>query len=1048
MAGRKVNLRGPRDEVARKPKPNPKSRGGLDALAIAEDQFPTKAKIRQHRLGEVDDFSKRKRPGQDGEGPDAKRRRTGNEDSDDGENGGSDSEGHEWKIGEVDSEDDSELDSDEALGSSDEERFEGFTFRGSSSGTKSKDKRTSASTKRSKEIDLSEDVVDEGESSEYDSEDDLGSDAVDLATAWDMNAEEDEVPDESSKRNKDKAKTTSDASDSETDESDYDENDDDDDDASEDTDLSISEDDGDPETQHGLSKLQDFVNSMETTTARKTSQKANRGPESGVPTEYGLTSSRKLTVVDLLPSVTDSRLKSSLKHLDPATSSRKSKSSGVPGKLAAPLPKRQQDRLERATAYEKSKETLDRWIDTVKANRRADHLSFPLPDPEVQQLPRIGPVKPQTDLESTIQNILVESGLAESNDRSEEKIQKAEELETRKMSLEEVRARTAELRKRRELLFREEVRAKRIKKIKSKSYRRIHRKEREKMAQLERQALAEAGIDLDEEERERADRQRAEARMRSKHKESKWAKSLKQTGRAAWDEDARLGMAELARREEELRRRIEGKRVNNEDEDFLGSSSSESEDEPDPWDEDDSEAETRKLRQDLDALERENDATNTTGPHSKLMSMKFMQNAEAARKMQNDEEIKKLRRQLDGDHSEHEEEVEGGRKKFGASKEESSSQPVVSRPKNEFEEVPSSDDEELGMPESIARKVETAAKRTGNKQARAAAQSTTVQPTNSSGSQAAIGKEDDPPEENPWLTQTSRNNRKRGTVKTDQTVSISVNGQGQVSTVDRKAASPKDSSHDEATTHQPSQNGDQDDESSDSDDHAHAPILLKNHDLVKKAFAGDEVVADFEKEKLETIEEEGDKVIDNTLPGWGSWTGAGISKKQQKRQKRFLTTVEGVKPEQRRDAKLDRVIMNEKRIKKVTFIIIPLWHYLGDLEKADLFIEHQVSRDSAASPIRVKAAVREVSSSPYRTRVDHQGNLPGRDKASCDDQAGYHQAPGKTFDIIQGFFSVSSLSDDLLDVDRMRLDRMCYSRCLISNGLYFGLGIEKSFCGG
>ena len=96
--------------------------------------------------------------------------------------------------------------------------------------------------------------------------------------------------------------------------------------------------------------------------------------------------------------------------------------------------------------------------------------------------------------------------------------------------------------------------------------------------------------------------------------------------------------------------------------------------------------------------------------------------------------------------------------------------------------------------------------------------------------------------------------------------------------------------------------------------------MLTNHDLVKRAFAGDDVVADFEREKQETIEEEGDKVIDNTLPGWGSWTGAGISKKQQKRQKKFLTKVEGIKPEQRKDARLGHVIINEKRTKKVKYI--------------------------------------------------------------------------------------------------------------------------------
>jgi len=50
------------------------------------------------------------------------------------------------------------------------------------------------------------------------------------------------------------------------------------------------------------------------------------------------------------------------------------------------------------------------------------------------------------------------------------------------LSVEEVAARRAELRKTRELMFRAEVKAKRVSKIKSKMYRRIKKKEREKLA--------------------------------------------------------------------------------------------------------------------------------------------------------------------------------------------------------------------------------------------------------------------------------------------------------------------------------------------------------------------------------------------------------------------------------------------------------------------------------------------------------------------------------------------------------------------------------------
>ncbi|KAK5678003.1 hypothetical protein LTS12_029434 [Elasticomyces elasticus] len=243
------------------------------------------------------------------------------------------------------------------------------------------------------------------------------------------------------------------------------EEDDEDDESSEDEDLSVSDDDADAGNEHGLSKLQDFVNSMEASGASKPAKKAGAAQEQNKPTEYGLTSSRKLTVADLLPSVTDSRLKNSLKHIDSAPSHKQS--SGIPGKLDAPAPKRHQDRMDREVAYDKSKETMDRWLETVKANRRAEHLMFPLPDPEAQLVDKLDVAKPQNNLENTVQNILVESGLADAKGKSnEDQVKEFEELQERKLPIEEIRARRAELRRHRDLMFREEVRSKRIKKIK------------------------------------------------------------------------------------------------------------------------------------------------------------------------------------------------------------------------------------------------------------------------------------------------------------------------------------------------------------------------------------------------------------------------------------------------------------------------------------------------------------------------------------------------------------------------------------------------------
>jgi U3 small nucleolar RNA-associated protein 14 len=909
MPRSQTQQRNPKDRSAQKPAQKRKNGRSLNALSIAEKQIPTRLGVRRSRLGAYDDGSSRKRhtggddEDEEEETPHWKRRRTEDTGSLDG---GSDSEGHEWTLGQVNSDNDSELDSDEALGESDEERFEGFTFRASKS--KNQPKKAAPKPKKPVEINLDEDDESEEESDDEDEDEDdeLGEDAVDLATAWDMNtAAEEEEAKEASKKAKRAARDDDNDDDSEEDsgsEADSES------DASEDG-LSVSDDDDDA-NPHGLSKLQDFVQSMETGKPTKRTQKSQ---EQGKPSEYGLTSSNKLTVADLLPSITDSRLKNSLKHIDSVVQSSKS---GIPGKLDAPLAKRQQDRIDRTAAYEKSKETLNRWLDTVKANRRAEHISFPLRDPDAEQNHRLEVSKPQTDLESAIQNILVESGLAEAEGKTaEDQIQSFEELQARNIPVEEIQARRAELRKRRDLLFREEVRAKRIKKIKSKSYRRVHRKERERLEQQERQALMEAGVDPDEMDQEKSERQRAEARMGSKHRESKWAKGLKQTGRTAWDEEARNSAADLAQREEELRKRIEGKRVSTGDDDYLGSSSSESEEEEDPWNEEGSDVERQKIQKKLSALESKDNSGAVKGPHADLFEMKFMKNADAARKEQNDAELRQLNRELNGAGSESEADSEVGRRKFGQSKKDDSKSRPKPLPKNEFEEKLDSDDEDaqaVGSDNDMDIVVDQPAKQQSG--ARANKNVSQSSRKSSNGNEA---QEEAPEEENPWLVQTERTNRRRTGPDAQESIDISLDA-AQPEVAPAKTQSKKQKNAQAALAKK------QFDEENDSEDEDNVPVLLKNHDLVKRAFAGDEVVQDFDQDKMDTIEDEGDKVVDNTLQGWGSWAGEGVSKRQQKKQKRDLTTIAGVKPQQRKDAKLDRVIINQKRIQKVrTSFFIP-----------------------------------------------------------------------------------------------------------------------------
>lgn len=864
------------------PKKRPEKNRRLNALEIAEKESPDEIKIRSHRLGQVDDDPDESQNRADSDQRSTKRRRLSATNEDESAEEGSDLEGNRWHVGVEDEEEDSDIDSEEAFGESDEEKFADFTFRGSSSAQVS---RRSKSHRAAADVGLDEESPDEQEDPLDDEaddgpDDDFGDDAIDLATAWDMDDQEEEQPSRKRRRPSESVESDVDGDDdvlSESREEDGSEADDD-----SESQLSISDDEGDH------SRLQNFVDQLAGEQTDKSRQR-RKDPKSlsDKPSQFGLSSS-KISAADLMQYIKDPRQRQSLKVLQNSEATGyESYRGGVPGKLAPPLAKRQQDRLDRTAAYEESKKDLSKWIETVKQNRRAEHLSFPLVDQATtaamsgKQLGPTSQSSPMTQLESTIQNIMTESGmLSKDNPSPEDQEQAFEELQEKQMPLEEVQARRAELRRARELMFREEIRARRIKKIKSKAYRRVHRKEREK-AELERRSLLAAqGLIDSEEEQERNDRRRAEERMGARHRESKWAKSVKATGRAAWDDDARDGVTDLARRDEELRRRIEGKKASLSD-----AADSDSSDSDDLSGDDD---ENQRLKTKLDGLDTDEAETTET----RLSSMAFMKRAEAARKAANDEEVRSIRRSLRGpdqapiDQASSEDESPAGRQKFGQGGVEAKAEPKteaqVRLQKSEFEERESEDggEEETGI-------------RFDDKEPSVAIPKSHVSTAQQSGhgGRATVNKSVTlyhvAPKSKP---QTNGANGK--TTETRPGVSAQLR---------KKDSRPSQINLDDYTSPSESE-GEQDSRSA----------------LAQAIFAGgDDVEQDFAREKKETVKEEGDQIVDTGLPGWGSWAGEGVSKKAQKRAKgRFMTTIKGVSEDKRQDAKLERVIINEKKVKK------------------------------------------------------------------------------------------------------------------------------------
>ncbi|KAI1487614.1 Utp14 protein-domain-containing protein [Biscogniauxia mediterranea] len=829
----------------------------LDAFAIAQEEYGDRLKQNPRNRGldaelsgrsgakhardeEDDDDDDDYEEDEDGAPPRKMRRGAGGRArADEDIEYGSDSSGNEWQIG-VPDDDDSEIDSDEAFGESDEEKFDGYAFRGS----KNKNKKQA-------------DEDDEDEDDEDDEDDDiddadgasLGSDAIDLAAALDMSMSEDEGGPDAGREEQD--------SDSD-DESGSEES------KSGDESSDIDDDEVDDVSESGINEW--------------VSQFA--GVEDAEEETTSTTTKPKINLKDLgLLKVKDPELKKSLKLMS------KEEKTSKPKKLDVPLARRQQAQIDRAAAYEKTKQSLDRWTETVKHNRRADHLVFPLPQNEIglarHDNTEIMPLNQKaagTELEQTIMAIIEESGLGPSAEKEKKNTQDDDEIDGEGLSRTDRKALWQQKRRERELKSREDARAKRIAKIKSKAYHRVHKKQDQREAMKEHEAKVAAGEIDSEEEREAQDRQRAMERMGARHRESKWAKMSNKGGRAAWDESVRTGVTDMARRDEELRRRIEGKSSKAHDDDDSDSDYS--------GDSEDGDERKRLLRQLNDVS-----AAEDTEPKSKLMSMDFMQKAENAKKKANDELIAQMRKELGSDNDDQsgsDDEPEYiGRRKFGqpSEKTEKPNEPVAKARKQGISKG------------DIQEARENFNKTTTNRSKGLSAPITQEQTTN--------------PTAGAWSQAATSGHAKKQKGKSGSGAVVLDFGADSV--VIAPSAGPVKSSKPSKKPVAPN-----DDYSSDDDD-IHKPIEFHEQELIERAFGGLDVVGEFEKEKAAIESEDDEKIVDNTLPGWGSWAGEGISNREKNRHKgRFLTKKDGVKKKDRKDAKLKNVIISEKIVKKNT----------------------------------------------------------------------------------------------------------------------------------
>ncbi|CAN0023932.1 unnamed protein product, partial [Ectocarpus fasciculatus] len=288
-------------------------------------------------------------------------------------------------------------------------------------------------------------------------------------------------------------------------------------------------------------------------------------------------------------------------------------------------------------AYDTRKSDMGKWVAPVQANRKAETLDFaPAVKTNLSNAALAAKMEATTDMEKEVEMLLTAGGASEAGLAENE----MEELKSKAYTVEEVKERQAELSKMRALMFYQERKQHHMNKIKSKVYRKIKKRQRDRAGDAQQEDEGELG--------EVAARKRAEERMSLRHKNtSKWVKNaLRAKGGAGKDD--RKAIAEQLKIGQELRAKMGGVDGNSSED----SSSSEEE-------EGEGGASNGKKRRsalknaDREELERiggdddDEDGIAMSGKGAALMKMAFMQKAMEKQRERAREEASVVLRELE-----------------------------------------------------------------------------------------------------------------------------------------------------------------------------------------------------------------------------------------------------------------------------------------------------------------------------------------------------------------------------------------------------------------
>ncbi|XP_036436531.1 U3 small nucleolar RNA-associated protein 14 homolog A [Colossoma macropomum] len=583
--------------------------------------------------------------------------------------------------------------------------------------------------------------------------------------------------------------------------------------------------------------------------------------------------------------------------------------------LELPLSKQQTEKIQREVAYDKSSKEVSRWETVITQNQKAEQLVFPLrQDPtgpkRMEQV--VAGWKAETPLEKEIFSLL------HSNNQPihDPVLTPAEEASIKAMSLEEAKMRRAELQKARALQSYYEAKARRERKIKSKKYHKVQKKAKRKefLKQFDEMMKTDPAGAL--EELKKMELSRMEERMSLKHQNSgKWAKS--KAIMAKYDDSARKAMQEQLEMNKQLTQKLvvpsdDDEEKNGEEAEALPDFVNDPEpilDSVNPW-------MRGKLTKELSEPEVTAVATEmTTEAKDERPNGQQEEQEEDEEEEENEEEKllreferkRKLRQDEDDDLVPVPQEekqafpVDVAEAEQVAKKEEAAGEAEIEIADDDDDDDEDKEEEEEEEEEVVVSEFNSLF----NRLMKSGSAPTVPEQTGAEGAElldeglVRVRNMDDLEAlQQDVVMETTQ------PAPTSATPAPSVEAKsGPPKKKKKKGIDPNEVLTKEAKVIKVPL----------------APTVLEEEEeevhaeqtaIIKEAFAGDDVISDFLKDKRKQEQAGQAKVVDLTLPGWGEWGGIGLKPSKRKRRKFRLKLPA---PPPRKDQNLPAVIVSEKR---------------------------------------------------------------------------------------------------------------------------------------